>query len=167
MYQTLDRTLQTDIHTLAKTLLSKKMSLVTAESCTGGLLSAILTSVAGASSWFERGYVTYSDLAKQECLNVNRDQITQFGAVSREVVIAMAEGALHVSRAHISLAITGIAGPTGGTAEKPVGTIWLGCAQLNHKTLAQYYHLEGDRADIRFATLRKSLQLLLTTLIDL
>lgn len=108
---------------LTTLLLAKKLTITTAESCTGGMVAALLTELSGSSAWFERGFVTYSNASKQELLGVDAGLIREFGAVSIPVAEAMALGALHHSRATVSLAVTGIAGPDGGTAEKPVGTV--------------------------------------------
>ncbi len=110
---------------VGKLLVAHNMMLVTAESCTGGGLSQAITSIPGSSEWFERGYVTYSNEAKQELLDVRAETLARYGTVSEEVVSEMAEGALRHSRAHISVAVTGIAGPEGGVPDKPVGTVWL------------------------------------------
>jgi nicotinamide-nucleotide amidase len=115
----------------AETLLTlcreSEVMIATAESCTGGLLAALLTEIPGSSRVFERGYVTYSNEAKSELLGVSRDLITRHGAVSEAVAVAMAEGCLRQSRASIAVSITGVAGPGGGTAEKPVGLVYLAC----------------------------------------
>jgi len=114
---------------LAKYLIERDWRVVTAESCTGGGLAYELTSISGSSHWFERGLVTYSNEAKQELLSVSALTLAQFGAVSEPVVLEMAQGALCHSHANLALAITGIAGPEGGSPEKPVGTVWFGLAK--------------------------------------
>lgn len=126
--------LPSDIETLAHTLLTHQHMLSCAESCTGGLIAASCTALAGSSQWFERGFVTYSNAAKQESLGVPAALIAKHGAVSQPVAHAMAQGALLHSHAHWSIAITGIAGPTGGTADKPIGLVWFGFA---HRSSAQ------------------------------
>ena len=126
--------------------------LATAESCTGGLIAAACTDVAGSSQWFERGLVSYSNAAKTELLGVPAALIAAHGAVSEAVVRAMAEGALTHSHAQVSIAVTGIAGPTGGSAGKPVGTVWLGWCVAG-QTHSQLMHFAGDRAAVRQATL--------------
>ena len=130
-------------------LLERRMFLVTAESCTGGGLAEIITRIPGSSRWFERGYVTYSNDAKQELLGVNPDIIARCGAVSEETVLSMAEGALANSHAHISVAITGIAGPEGGTPEKPVGTVCIAWAvnEMNPRVVSTVF--QGDRLQVR------------------
>ena len=111
---------------LADLLLKRGCKLVTAESCTGGMIAAACTDLAGSSAWFERGFVTYSNDAKTESLGVDAALVRQHGAVSEEVVRAMAEGAIAHSKAQVSVAVTGVAGPTGGSRDKPVGTVWFG-----------------------------------------
>ena len=149
---------------LAHHLRERGLMLSTAESCTGGLIAAACTDLAGSSDWFERGFVTYSNHAKTEQLSVPAELIRAQGAVSEPVVRAMAQGALTHSRAQMSIAVTGIAGPAGGSAEKPVGTVWLGWALLEGQVVSECQHFEGDRAEVRAATVRYALQRLLTLL---
>ena len=132
------------VQKLAAKLIEKGWMLATAESCTGGMIAAACTDLAGSSQWFDRGFVTYSNEAKTEMLGVPAELIEKHGAVSEEVVRAMAEGAIRHSRAQVSIAVTGIAGPGGGSAEKPVGTVWVG---LNTPSIVKYIHLQltGDR----------------------
>jgi len=130
-------------------LQQKQIRLTTAESCTGGLVAQTITSVPESSKWFDRGFVTYSNESKQEMLGVQSETIEQWGAASEHTVKEMAEGALTHSHAQISLAITGIAGPSGGTPEKPVGTIWFALAGKNIDTQAITKHFQGDRQAIR------------------
>lgn len=139
----------------------KKLRIVTAESCTGGLLAALLTELAGSSSVFDRGFVTYSNHSKQDTLGVPGDMLADFGAVSEAVARSMAEGALEQSRANLSIAITGIAGPGGGTPMKPVGTVHIACARENRAILHEMYSF-GDlgRSRIREETLVASLQMI-------
>lgn len=111
----------------------RHLKIATAESCTGGLIAACFTEIAGASDVFERGFVTYSNDSKQEMLGVPADIVERFGAVSKETARAMAEGALNQSRAQLSIAVTGIAGPSGGTREKPVGLVHIACGLVNGK----------------------------------
>ena len=134
--------------TLAQILLSRNWTVALAESCTGGLVCATLTELAGSSEWFERGYITYSNEAKTECLDVPTQLIESHGAVSEEVAQAMAEGARINSGSNVAISITGIAGPTGGSAEKPVGTVCFGWATEN-QTLTKTMHFDGDRQTIR------------------
>jgi nicotinamide-nucleotide amidase len=134
--------------TLAEILLSRNWTVSLAESCTGGLVSATLTELAGSSEWFERGYITYSNEAKTECLDVPAQIIESHGAVSEPVAKAMAEGARINSGSNVAISITGIAGPSGGTAEKPVGTVCFGWATEN-QTLTKTMHFNGDRQAVR------------------
>ena len=134
--------------TLAAILLSRNWMVSLAESCTGGLVSATLTELAGSSEWFERGYITYSNEAKTECLEVPARLIESHGAVSEPVAKAMAEGARINSGSDVAISITGIAGPSGGTAEKPVGTVCFGWATEN-QTLTKTMHFDGDRQAVR------------------
>lgn len=136
------------------------VKLATAESCTGGLIAALLTSIAGSSDVVERGFVTYSNEAKTEMLNVPAAQIIANGAVSEIVARAMAEGALAASRAAIAVSVTGVAGPGGGSVEKPVGLVHIACARRSLPTLHQR-HLFGDlgRDEIRLRTVHAALEL--------
>jgi nicotinamide-nucleotide amidase len=138
-------------------LLQKKWLLTTAESCTGGLIAASCTEIAGSSEWFERGFVTYSNASKSELLGVDPALIDRHGAVSAPVALAMAQGALHHAHAHIAVSVTGIAGPGGGSADKPVGTVWLGWA-TEHQHWTECCHFNGDRQRIRLQTVLYSLQ---------
>ena len=137
---------------LADALRARRWHLATAESCTGGLIAATCTALAGSSDWFERGFVTYSNAAKTEQLGVEAVLIAQHGAVSEPVVRAMAEGALLHSAADIAVAVTGIAGPGGGSADKPVGLVWLAMAQRGVATQSEQLQLAGDRAAVREQT---------------
>lgn len=130
-------------------LSEKGWRLVTAESCTGGWISEVVTSVSGSSDWFDRGFVVYSNRAKEEMLGVSDALIADSGAVSEEVVKAMVEGALAKSGAEVALAVTGIAGPTGGSEDKPVGTVWIGLGFADGDLKAALYHFAGDRRAVR------------------
>lgn len=137
---------------LAQILLAKGFKIALAESCTGGLLAAQLTSLAGSSDWFERGFVTYSNQAKEESIGVPKELIERYGAVSEEVAKAMAEGVLNHSLAQVSAAITGIAGPGGGSANKPVGMVcfaWGMQVADQIQTRSQTKQFSGDRQSIR------------------
>ena len=144
-------------------LLARRHMLATAESCTGGMIAAACTDLSGSSQWFERGFVTYSNEAKAEMLGVPSGLIEQHGAVSEPVARAMADGALTHSRAQVSLAVTGVAGPTGGTEAKPVGTVWFAWC-VGGQTHSEMQHFAGDRAAVRTATLRYALKRLLSLL---
>jgi len=140
----------------AETLLAacreRGIMLATAESCTGGLITAVLTAIAGASDVVDRGFVTYSNEAKHELIGVPMPLIQAHGVVSEEVARAMAEGALSRSRATIAVSVTGVAGPGGGTVEKPVGLVCFGLAKKGHAIKSERQILPGDRAGIRAAT---------------
>lgn len=137
------------VEELSHKLKAKGWKLVTAESCTGGGLGFWLTSVPGSSEWYDRGYITYSNDAKIEMLGISFYILEKFGAVSEQAVVEMAENALSQSSAHASIAITGIAGPGGGTAEKPVGYTWIAVAGSGLKTHSECHVFPGDRAWIR------------------
>jgi len=145
---------------VADFLYKKQWMLATAESCTGGMIAAACTDLAGSSNWFERGFVTYSNAAKTELLGVDAGLIAQFGAVSEAVARAMAAGALAHSHAQVAVAVTGVAGPAGGSPEKPVGTVWFGWATPAGLT-SEVNHFAGDRAAVRHATVRHALTRLL------
>ena len=144
-----------------RALEARGLTLATAESCTGGLVAAAVTSVAGSSAWFERGFVTYSNAAKQEALGVPPETLERYGAVSEPVVLAMAAGALRHSRAGVALSVSGIAGPEGGTTDKPVGTVWIGWALESGYQWARCFHFPGDRAAVRAASVGAALEGLL------
>jgi nicotinamide-nucleotide amidase len=136
---------------LAIALQDKGWMLATAESCTGGMIAAACTELAGSSNWFERGFVTYSNEAKTEMLGVEAALIESHGAVSEVVARAMAFGAVRQSQARVSVAVTGIAGPSGGSAQKPVGTVWFGF-MVDGLLSSETKRFEGDRAAVRAAT---------------
>ena len=134
---------------LAAFLLERQLMMSTAESCTGGLIAAALTEQAGSSGWFERGFVTYSNRAKIESLWVPAPLIDQYGAVSEPCALAMAQGARTASSSAAALSVTGIAGPSGGTADKPVGTVCFGFSSSVRPGLAVTRHFTGDRSAVR------------------
>ena len=144
-------------------MLKRQWMLATAESCTGGMIAAACTDLAGSSAWFERGFVTYSNEAKSDMLGVPAALIATHGAVSEPVARAMASGALQHSRAQVALSVTGIAGPSGGSPDKPVGTVWFGWATPGG-IWSEVQRFDGDRAAIRSATVQHSLQRLVTLL---
>ena len=150
------------VKTLAEILRSRNWKMAAAESRTGGLVCAFLTALAGSSDWFERGYITYSNEAKTECLGVSAQLIESHGAVSEQVAKAMAEGARINSGSNTAISITGVAGPSGGSAEKPVGTVCFGWATEN-QTLTRTMQFNGDRQMIR----QQAAQFALTELIAL
>lgn len=139
-------------------LKSHGFMLATAESCTGGGVAHAVTEIPGSSDWFERGFVTYANAAKTEMLGVREETLRLHGAVSEATVREMAEGALRHSHAHTSLAVSGIAGPGGGTPEKPVGTVWFAWSLRNGATHARKHFLTGNRAEIRAQSVRICLQ---------
>lgn len=145
---------------LAQQLMARQWMMATAESCTGGMVAAGCTDLAGSSAWFERGFVTYSNAAKQELLGVDPQTIAQHGAVSEAVAKAMALGACQHARSQVSVAVTGIAGPTGGSADKPVGTVWFAWC-IDGRVDAQKMVFSGDRAAVRQASTQHALQGLL------
>ena len=137
-----------------------RQMIATAESCTGGLIAATLTAIAGSSDVVERGFVTYSNAAKTEMLGVPAELIARHGAVSEEVARAMAEGALDRSPADLAVSVTGVAGPGGGSAEKPVGLVWLGCRRRDRPPMTLRRVFPGDRTEVRRATVALAFQLL-------
>lgn len=149
-----------DLHAIAAELLARGEKLATAESCTGGWLSKVITDLPGSSQWFERGYVVYSNDSKIECLGVQAQTLRDQGAVSEACVCEMAEGALRVSRAQWSVAITGIAGPDGGSEDKPVGTVWLACAARGEATVTRRMNFPGGRDAVRLQSVQSALALL-------
>lgn len=138
--------------------------LATAESCTGGLMAAVCTELAGSSAWFERGFVTYSNQAKMDLLGVAATTLAVHGAVSEAVARAMAEGALARAPVQAAVAVTGIAGPSGGSPDKPVGTVWLAWASSGSETVAQRVQLDGDRSQVRQQTVELALRGLIARL---
>jgi nicotinamide-nucleotide amidase len=145
---------------LAALLRERQWMLASAESCTGGMIAAACTDLAGSSEWFERGFVTYSNEAKSELLGVDAAVIEAHGAVSEVVARAMAFGAVRHSRAQAGVAVTGIAGPTGGSAEKPVGTVWF-AFMVAGKLSSEMRRFDGDRAAVRRQTVEYALQRLI------
>lgn len=147
---------------LGEALMRRNWRLVTAESCTGGWISKSVTDIAGSSDWFDRGFVTYSNAAKTEMLGVKPDLIETQGAVSEAVVRAMATGALARSTGHCSVAVSGVAGPSGGTADKPVGLVWLAWASgRGDAVMTAHYVFPGDRESVRENAVRQALEGLL------
>ena len=163
MLQNKEQTIEYSCGLVADLLLKKQLRLVTAESCTGGLIAAACTDLAGSSAWFERGFVTYSNAAKTELLDVSERVLRRAGAVCGPVAQAMAEGALAHSHAQVAVAVTGVAGPSGGSPAKPVGTVWFGFA-LPGQVLTEKCHFDGDRAAVRQATVRHALERLVELL---
>jgi len=143
---------------LGAALRRRGLTVATAESCTGGLVAGAITDVPGSSTWFERGFVTYSNEAKMEMLGVRPETLGAHGAVSEATAAEMAAGALARSRADLAVAVTGIAGPDGGSAVKPVGTVCFGWARRNGAVDTVTRHFAGDRAVVRTATVEAALR---------
>ncbi|MHA7598915.1 CinA family protein [Alicycliphilus sp. T452] len=151
------RALEADLAHISSILLARGWMLATAESCTGGMIAAACTDLAGSSQWFERGFVTYSNAAKVQCLGVPAALIERHGAVSEDVARAMAQGAVRHSAAQVAVAVTGVAGPTGGSPGKPVGTVWFGW-QVDGATHGEMRRFDGGRAAVRRAAVRHALE---------
>ena len=149
------------VERLAAALLARGEWLATAESCTGGLIAKQLTDLAGSSGWFERGLVSYSNLAKMELLAVPDEVLAEHGAVSGECATAMARGLLRAAPVDWGVAVTGIAGPGGGTPEKPVGTVWIAWSRRGHAPEAHRFFFEGSRESVRTQTAQAALEGLL------
>jgi nicotinamide-nucleotide amidase len=154
------QTLLDDAATLLDACRAKQVKLATAESCTGGLIAAVLTAIAGSSDVVERGFVTYSNEAKTELLGVPAELIRSVGAISEPVAQRMAEGALQRSHADIVVSVTGVAGPGGGSADKPVGLVCFGLAHRGHDTVSERHVFPGDRTAIRLAAVQKAFALM-------
>ena len=140
----------------------KNIKIASAESCTGGLIAGCITSVAGSSDVFERGFNTYSNEAKSDLLSIPIDVIASNGAVSKATAIAMCEGALKNAPVQLTISVTGIAGPGGGTIEKPVGTVYMASARVGKSTIEKSYLFNGNRDQIRLYTIEKALELMLS-----
>ncbi|MGI1669348.1 MAG: nicotinamide-nucleotide amidase [Neptuniibacter sp.] len=154
------------VKVIAAQLLQKKQVLATAESCTGGWIAQQLTAVAGSSDWFDCGFVTYSNDSKQLMLGVSDQSLIKYGAVSSNVVVEMAEGVLNHSQATMSVATSGIAGPGGGSDDKPVGTVWFAWAQKGELTRSEKKCFSGDRESVRKQAVKYALQGILQNLSD-
>jgi nicotinamide-nucleotide amidase len=153
-----DRALADLARRLGDRLMARGWMAATAESCTGGWIAKTLTDVAGSSGWFDRGFVSYTNAAKQELLGVDGATLATHGAVSEATVRAMASGALARSAAQVAVAVSGIAGPTGGTADKPVGTVWLAWARRDGVTDTRHRRFDGDREAVRRQTVAEAIQ---------
>lgn len=153
-----DAALRAQAERLGARLRDARLMLVTAESCTGGWIAKTATEVAGSSDWFDCGMVAYSYEAKQAMLGVRPETLEQTGAVSRETVVEMVSGALVHSGATVAVAVTGIAGPGGGTADKPVGTVWIAWKRRGGYPKAELFHFEGDREAVRRQTVAAALE---------
>jgi len=146
------------VNAIGAKLKAKKEMLATAESCTGGWVGQVITSVPGTSHWYDRGFITYSNAAKRELLGVSTDTLTRFGAVSEQTARAMADGVLQNSQARYALSITGIAGPEGGTPEKPVGHVCFAWAGHDRETVSECVRFDGDRQQVRLQAVHHSLK---------
>nr|WP_268991527.1 nicotinamide-nucleotide amidase [Limnobaculum eriocheiris] len=146
---------------IGQRLAAKSQWITCAESCTGGLIAAYFTEIAGSSAYFDRGFVTYSNLAKQQLLGVNQQTLSQWGAVSEPTVREMATGALKAADADIAISVSGIAGPDGGSAEKPVGTVWFGWANREGLVIARKRRFNGNRHQVRQQAVEYALRVVL------
>jgi len=153
-----DASLRAQAERLGERLRAARLMLVTAESCTGGWIAKTATEIAGSSDWFDCGMVAYSYEAKQAMLGVRPETLEQFGAVSREAVVEMVSGALVHSGASVAVAVTGIAGPGGGTVDKPVGTVWIAWKRRGGYPTAELFHFDGDREAVRRQTVAAALE---------
>ena len=153
-----DSDLRTRAEALGERFRARRLSLVTAESCTGGWIAKTVTDIAGSSAWFDCGLAAYSYEAKQGLLGVRPETLEHFGAVSRETVIEMVSGALVHSGAGVAVAVTGIAGPGGGTEDKPVGTVWIAWKRRGGYPRAEIFHFDGDRESVRRQTVAAALE---------
>lgn len=155
----------TELTQLSKNLIKicklNNIKIATAESCTGGLIAGYLTAVPGSSDIFDRGYTTYSNDSKIEMLNVPANMILSYGAVSRNVAIAMSEGALNNAPVQLTVAVTGVAGPSGGTVKKPVGTVHIACARIGKATITKCHLFNGNRDQIRDSTVKEAINMML------
>lgn len=154
------KSLSTLVKRLGDALIRQARTLATAESCTGGGIAHVITEVPGSSAWFDCGFITYSNAAKSRLLGVDADLIVSHGAVSEAVVLAMADGARRVAGSDYAVAVSGIAGPGGGTTAKPVGTVWLAWCSARQQRV-HHHHFSGDRGSIRAQTVVKALEGLL------
>ena len=148
---------------VAKQCNAQHKIVATAESCTGGAIAYTLTEISGSSQWFERGFVTYSNASKIELLGVKPETITQYGAVSEQTALEMVVGALNHSKADIAIAVTGIAGPTGGSVEKPVGTVFIALAARGTTPYVKKHLFSGNRHEVRTQTVQTALEWLLNS----
>ena len=156
----MNKEIEDKVKELSRRIVGTRQIVVTAESLTGGMISAALTSIPGASEWFERGFVTYSNEAKSQMIGVSEATLLNHGAVSEPVVVEMAIGALRAARADYAISVSGIAGPDGGSAEKPVGTVWFGVASANGQGVTQRECFSGDRESVRRQATAYALKLL-------
>jgi len=159
-----DRALYDLAEKVGRALLARNLMIATAESCTGGWIAEAITMVPGSSAWFERGFVTYTYISKREMLGVHGETLERHGAVSEEVVREMAAGAIERSHAQVSVAVSGVAGPSGGSPEKPVGTVCFAWAVKDGAIRVETLHLAGDREAVRKQSVEHALELVLKIL---
>ena len=162
-----DHHLTTLAEQLGQLLVQRKLTLTLAESCTGGLCAEIITRVAGSSAWFDCGFITYSNQSKEMLLNVSSNTLITFGAVSEEVAIEMANGALSKSPSTLSASVTGIAGPTGGSKDKPIGTVCFAWASTNCQPITATHHFIGNRQQIRLQSAKTVIEGLISLTLSL
>jgi len=160
------QSLTTNIEAVAQLLKAKDLRMATAESCTGGGIAQALTSIAGSSDWFECGFVSYSNESKQSMLGVKPQTLAEHGAVSKAVVKEMATGAVAHSNAQLAVAVSGVAGPDGGTPDKPVGCVWVAWALDGQTTDATCFHFQGDRESVRYQTVEVAVVGILDRLLE-
>lgn len=163
---TLDNKINKILGIVKQEIISRRFRLASAESCTGGWVAKLVTDLPGSSEWFEGGVVSYSNAAKHSLLGVPVSTIEASGAVSEATVLAMTKGLLERTEADIAVSISGIAGPGGGSEEKPVGTVWIGCGLRGKAPVAQVYHFEGDRNAVREQSVKAAFEGVLTLLTD-
>lgn len=156
----MDKELYSAAEHLGRALSARGWMLAAAESCTGGWVGQAVTMVPGSSKWFDRGFVTYTNDAKQAMLGVRAQTLSRHGAVSEKAVLEMAAGALERSKAAIAVAVSGVAGPDGGSADKPVGTVWIAWAMRGGKSLAQRFQFTGDRDSVRRQSVIRAIEAL-------
>ena len=159
---TVSQTIEELVSELADKAMIKDIKVATAESCTGGGIGATITELAGSSSWFEGGIISYSNTCKQQLLGVPEELLKKFGAVSGEVVVAMVAGILIRTKAQIGVAVSGIAGPEGGSDEKPIGTVWIAWKKDKFPAIKEKFQFSGNRAEVRQKTIIESLKGLIT-----
>ncbi len=160
----MEKNLYVLVEQLGNRLQQAELCLVTAESCTGGGVAKLCTEIAGSSAWFDSGFVVYSNVSKQHLLGVTEQTIEQYGAVSEAVVLEMARGALKRSNAQVALAVSGIAGPGGGSAYKPVGTVCIACVIEDKAEWVQTFYFQGDRVKVREQAIFESIMSVLALL---
>jgi nicotinamide-nucleotide amidase len=156
---------KTTLEKIANLLKEKRLTIAIAESCTGGLISNSFTNMSGSSEYFDRGIISYSNQAKMELLNVSKDLLEDYGAVSEQIAKAMAEGVRNTSKVDIGISTTGIAGPSGGSKDKPVGLVYIGISTIN-KTVVKKFLFSGDRLENKENTCNAALNMILDILID-